>query len=113
MTPHLKPSALPVLAYLQGHGWITTAQLVEACHATDADRRMRELRAAGYPIEKQRRYGPDGKALSTWEYRLAAGAIVPGGGLSPLSTAVSPVRPQQATLPMEVQGRPQSEYGPP
>ena len=53
-TPHLKPSTEKVLACLKDGQWWTDYELIEASHATQAGRRLRELRANGYTIEKQR-----------------------------------------------------------
>ena len=139
----MKPSALSVLAYLQRSGWVTDYQIIEATHMTQGGRRLRELRALGYAIERRRRIGLDGKALSTYEYRLLGMTIgashstiakpqdtspaphpspytvstpkrltgQPGG--LPGASPGPPPDPRQATLPLEVQGRPHTEYGPP
>lgn len=91
MSPHLKPSAGPVLAYLQTHGWVTEWELIEQCHATNAGRRRRELGAAGYVIERRRRYDERGRARSTFEYRLVAGDIATPGAAQ-AQPAAGPVR---------------------
>ena len=66
-TPRLKPSTKKVLAALQQGGWWTDYQLIEATHATQAGRRLRELRAAGYIIERER---IPGKRNGLSRYRL-------------------------------------------
>jgi len=53
-------------------GWQTNHDLIEKAHATEALRRLRELREKGIPIEK-RRVERDGRVSNTYEYRVQPG----------------------------------------
>ena len=100
MTPPLKPTAHVVLALLSDHQWHSAIEIIEGSHQTSGDRRARELKAAGYTIEKRRIRLASGKLSHAYAYRL-------------LPTSPPSPDPRQATLPLTIPTPPAREYGPP
>lgn len=67
----MKPSCERVKHCL-AEGWQTNYQLIEKCGATEAMRRLRELKSMGYPIERER-IKANGRFTNTYRYRLKPG----------------------------------------
>ena len=92
----MKPTTARVLVLMQDGAWHSDHSLIEAAGQTQAGRRLRELRAAGYPIERRRIRLVSGKMSHAYEYRLT-GQPLPISAQASMGSS-----PTQAALPIHV-----------
>ena len=59
---------------IESKGWVSTRQLRQL-FGEAADRRLRELKNEGLPVESMRGNRPDGTRGNTWFWRLQPGQI--------------------------------------